>query len=227
LSLFASAHDNSKIFLNASASSWLSIIKENFSDIKKRFKEYFEKMKTKVRLEINHRLHNCFNLNTDGLEEKLIALKRDWGKIERKVLNGLEKITGLCFVKNYMDVYLINPDNRPSISSPTIVKFQDSANRTICIMIHELIHNLMWDNVQKNNWSIKVQKLFKNENRKTAIHIAVHAILEAVYTNILKKPEEITQDINEMQKYPDYKRAWEIVKKEGYQNIIDKLKSSK
>ena len=184
-------------------------------------------MKTKIRLDIWHRLNNRFNLNTDGLEEKLSELKPVWDKQEKKILDGLEKITGLCFIKNYMDVYLINPDNRPSISSPAIVKFQDNINETICIIIHELIHNLMWDNVQKDNWSLKIQKLYPNENRKTAIHVVVHTILEALYTDILNNPEEIIKDINKMQKYPDYKRAWEIVKKEGYKNIIKKLKSSK
>lgn len=184
-------------------------------------------METKVRLEAKHRLHSRFGLDTDGLEKKFIILKKVWEKQEKKVLSGLEKVTRLCFVKNYMDVYLINADDRPSISSPIIVKMQDDAYRTICIIIHELIHNLMWDNQQKFNWSIKIQKLYKNENKKTAIHVAVHAILEAIYTDILKKPKEIVRDIKDMQNYPDYKKAWEIVKKEGYKNIISKLKSPK
>ena len=181
-------------------------------------------MKTKIRLEAKHRLHSRFELDTDSLEEKFIILKKVWSKQEKKILDGLGKITGLSFLKNYMDVYLINPDNRPSISSPIIVKMQNDPHKTICIIIHELIHNLMWDNQEKINWSIKIQKLFKDENKKTAIHIAVHAILEAVYTDILKKPEEIVRDIKDMQNYPDYKKAWEIVKREGYKDIINKLK---
>ena len=44
----------------------------------------------------------------------------------------------------------------------------------------------------------------------------VHAILEALYTDILHKPKEIIEDIKMCQSMPDYRRAWEIVKKEGY-----------
>ena len=122
-------------------------------------------------------------------------------------------------------MFLINPDNRPSISFPSIIKIQNDNNRTICIIVHELIHNLMWDNSEKDNWSLKIQNIFKNENRKVAIHVAVHAIMEALYTDTLKNPEEIVRDIITMEQLPDYKRAWEIVKKEGYKNIIDKLRA--
>ena len=183
-------------------------------------------MKTKVRLQTSSLLNERFKLNTDGLEEKFLRLLTIWKKQEKKIIKGLEKITGLSFLRNYIDIFLINPDNAPSISHPAIVKVDDNENKTIRTIIHELIHSLMWDNKEKVNWSAKIHKLFKNENRKTAIHIAVHAILEAVYTDILKKPDDIIKDIKESQKRSDYKRAWEIVKKEGYKNIIDKLKSS-
>lgn len=182
-------------------------------------------MKTKIRLQISHLLNERFNLNADGLEKKFSKLLPVWNRQEKKIINGLEKVTGLCFLKNYIDVFFINPDDAASISWPTIIKLDNDINKTIRTIIHELIHNLMWDNTQKDNWSLKIQKLFKNENRKTSIHVAVHAILEAIYTDILKKPDEIIKDIKETQKWVDYKRAWEIVKKEGYKNIIDKLKS--
>lgn len=184
-------------------------------------------MQAKIRLHIKHKLHQRFNLGTDELQEKFLKLKRVWGGEEKKIVNGLEKITGLHFKKNYMDVYLINPDGRPSISSPTIVKIQDNEYDTIRIIVHELIHNLMWDNKEEADWSVAVQKLFNRENKKTAIHISVHAILEALYIDTLEKPDEIIKDVEECQKRPDYSRAWEIVKKEGYKNIIKKLKDCK
>ena len=184
-------------------------------------------MKTKIGLQISRLLNERFKLNADGLEEKLSAVRDAFEKKEKKILDGLRKITGLSFLRNYIDVFLINPDNAPSISFPVIVKFYGDTNETICIIVHELIHNLMWDNNKNVNWSLKIQELFKDENRKTAIHIAVHAVLEAVYMDVLNEPEEIVKNIKQSQDKPDYRRAWEIVKAEGYKNIIAKLKSQK
>ncbi len=74
-------------------------------------------------------------------------------------------------------------------------------------------------------WNVNIDDFPEKEDLNSQIKFVLqYAILEAVYTDILKKPEEIVKDINEMQEYPDYKRAWEIVKKEGYRNIISKLK---
>ena len=114
-----------------------------------------------------------------------------------------------------------------SISDPLILRVSDDVDRNLCVLVHELIHNLMWDNVQKNNWSLKVRKMFPKENRKTAIHVSVHAILEALYTDVLRNPEMIIEDIKRSQRSLDYRRAWDIVKQEGYKSIVAKLKSSK
>jgi len=43
----------------------------------------------------------------------------------------------------------------------------------------------------------------------------------------IEKSQEIIKDIKYSQKSPNYKKAWEIVKKEGYKNIIKKLKNHK
>lgn len=185
-------------------------------------------MSTKIRLDIQHRLHGRFNLDTKNLEKKFLKLKPVWKRQEKKILNGLKKVTGLDFAMNYIDVFLVDRESvKNSISHPLILRVNKSMERNLCIFIHELIHNLMWDNIQKDNWSIKIQKLYPNESKKTAIHIAVHAILEMVYTDILKEPNEIVKDIQESHKFPDYRKAWGIVKQEGYKNIIKKLKSSK
>ncbi len=178
----------------------------------------------KVSLLIKHKLHDRFNLPTEGLEKKFPNIQKSWKKNESNILKGLEKITGLFFVKDY-DIYLIDPNTSYSISKPIIIGTKGNSNKTVRVIIHELIHNLMLDNSQSDNWSLKIQTLFPKENKKTAIHIAVHAILEAVYVDILKQSKEISKDIEECKGFPDYKRAWEIVKKEGYQSIISQLKN--
>lgn len=182
-------------------------------------------MKPIIRLHISNPLNKRFSLNTDGLSEKFPALSRVWKKEEKKILNGLKKITSLHFLQNYIDVFLIDPNTSRSISHPIILGTGGSNDKFIRIFSHELIHKLTWDNTSSVDWHTKIEKMFREESKLTAYHIMVHAILEALYTNILKKPEQIIEDIKMCEKMPEYKRAWEIVKEEGYQNIINKLKS--
>jgi len=98
------------------------------------------------------------------------------------------------------------------------------SDKFIRLLNHELIHKLCADNTTGINWHFKIQKMFKKENFQTANHVMVQAIFEALFTDILKKPKEVVRDIKECQDMPNYKRAWEIVKEEGYKNIIAKLK---
>ena len=183
-------------------------------------------MKTVIRLQIGGLLSKKFNLPTDGLDKKFPILNRAWKKQEKKILNGLEKITGLKFLQNYVDVFLVNPNNTPSISNPIIVVVKKGGtDRFIRVLCHELIHELCADNTTGVNWHFKIQKIFKKETPTAANHVMVHAILEALYTDMLHKPKEIKKDIKHSQKSLDYNRAWEIVKEGGYKNIIAKLKS--
>jgi len=182
-------------------------------------------MKTKVRFYINRLLNELFSLDDSGVQEKSDKLEKAWNKKEKDIMTGLKKVTGLSFARNYIDVYLVNKKAvKSSISDPLILRVGDDVERNLYILVHELIHNLMWDNEQNYNWSLRIQKLFPKENRITAIHISVHAILEALYTDILKDPDTILDDTKRYKDSPDYERAWEIVKKEGYKNIIKKLK---
>ena len=184
-------------------------------------------METKIRLYIKHKLHKRFELPTDGLEEKFPSLLHAWEKQENKIIKGLETITGFHFLQNYIDVFLINPHTGSSISHPIIIGARGDNNKIIRIINHELIHKLTWDNTKGIDWHARIQKIFKTENQLAANHIMVHAILEALYTDILHKPSEIIKDIDGCQKMLDYKRAWEIVKDKGYKSIIKQLKASK
>lgn len=182
-------------------------------------------MKTKIRLHIKHKLHQRFKLPTDGLEEKFPSLLKDWKSQENKIIKGLEKITGFNFLQNYIDVFLIDVHTSYSISHPIIVGTAGDNNKIIRMISHELIHKLTWDNTKGIDWHEKIQKIFKTENQLAANHIMVHAILEALYTDILHQPNEIIKDINDCQKLPAYKRAWDVVKEKGYKSIIKQLKS--
>ena len=128
-------------------------------------------MKTKIRLQIGYLLSKKFNLSTTGLEKKFPIINRAWKRQEKKILDGLQKITGLEFLQNYVDVFLVNPDDSPSNSNPIIVVVKDDTDRFIRILSHELIHELCADNTTGINWHFKVQKMYKKEIPQTANHV--------------------------------------------------------
>lgn len=177
---------------------------------------------TKIRLQISDLLNNRFNLKSDGLCEQYEVLLPLWKEKEKVILKGLKQITGLDFARNIIDVFLIN-DGKGSISHPTIVTLKKDNQKNICVITHELIHSLLWDNKQGVNWAKKIQELYPKENKKTAIHIAVHAILMVLYYEVLEDTASIKKDVEDCQKWEDYKRAWEIVEADGYKEIIKKL----
>jgi len=182
-------------------------------------------MKTKIRLYISDPLNKLFNLNTRGLEEKFSILDGAWKKQEKKILNGLEKITGFYFLQNYIDVFLVDPNTSHSCSHPIIIGTNGSSSKFVRILIHELIHKLTWDNTIKIDWHTKIEKIFIKESRLCSDHVMVHAVMEALYKDILNKPEEIEEDIKMCKDMPAYKKAWEIVREKGYENILEVLKN--
>lgn len=180
---------------------------------------------TKVRLFVSPLFNALFNLNDEGLEEIRKNLRGVWDAKEVLIMEGFSQVTGLSFKHNYIDVFLVRRDAvARSISYPIILRVGGDMERNMCILIHELAHNLMWDNEQESNWSKKALALWPQETHSAARHIVVHAIMEAIYVGVVKDLEEIAKDIEICQKSPDYKRAWGIVKEKGYRNIIDMLK---
>lgn len=54
--------------------------------------------------------------------------------------------------------------------------------------------------------------MFKGVNDEVAlIHIPAHAVLQALFDDILKEPERTVRDKEMCRDYPSYKLAWEYV----------------
>jgi len=159
-------------------------------------------------------------------EKKIKEYQKEWEKYEKHILSTMQDITGLVFNYNIIDVYIVNPFKFGGISRPIVIGGGMSGDRFICVLTHELIHRIMNDNIQKVNWHKKAWSMYSKETHMVAHHVIVHAILEGVLRRTHNE-NMLKWDIKISQKSSDYKRAWEIVKKEGYKNIINKLKNSK
>ena len=57
----------------------------------------------------------------------------------------------------------------------------------------------------------------------TNSHILLHAVHKEIYLRLFDE-KRLKRDIKKCQKYKDYKRSWEIVEKEDYENIINEFR---
>lgn len=149
---------------------------------------------------------------------KYIAkLRREWNKVERKVFNAVATVSGLRWRKPYIDCYITQIGRPFSMPLTISMKSKPNPKDQIEVLIHELIHNVLAQNSEKVK--IKKYKKYGKLTERTKIHILVHAILKEVLVELFgeKKTKAI---IRHYDKWPDYKKAWEIVEREGSGKII-------
>ena len=157
-----------------------------------------------------------------------------WKKIEDKIFNYCENMTDLKWKKKEIVAYVIKISSIMPISNPLTIPIQFksrekiftlSKERFIDMMIHELIHNLFIQNEKEmKDYFNFILKKYKDENFNTSIHLLLHAIHKKIFIKFFKK-ERLNQEIEMNKFYPDYKRSWEIVKKEGENKIINDFKN--
>lgn len=147
------------------------------------------------------------------LKDFLVSLeenKKEWKKIEGLFLKTITKSFKKKFKRKVLDVYVAR-GARKSMSKPLIIKFDRDSDLFNYSMIHELIHVLLVSN--------KIKPGFTDENKTTRNHIHLFAFVEKFYKEVLKD-EEMLAKIKELSNADDYKRAWGIVEREGYESLI-------
>src|SRR3989344_4484529 len=75
----------------------------------------------------------------------------------------------------------------------------------------------------KKAW-IYFYKKDAKENRSVRIHIPLHAFHAHIYLKFFGR-KMFERELRIMTKYPEYKRSWNIVQKEGYASIIKEFKA--
>lgn len=150
--------------------------------------------------------------------------KIEWEKHENDILNGLCDITKLNFKKNIMDVHIVSGNPR-QFSRPIIIKSGYMTDEFINVLIHEFIHELFSQNIDIVYKDI-FKDMFPNESRLTQNHVIAHAILKYIYLDVLKNEIHMKKnlEISKAHSTNDYARAWEIVEKRGYKELITEFK---
>ena len=167
------------------------------------------------------------NIDYPLVNEILSYLRKNeklWAKYEEKILKELSKITNLKWKSKSIDCYVVGKCI-PFSDPLTMPIYKEYPNYLIDVLIHELIHQLFSQN--ENSEKLKkarnyINRKYKEETNKTKIHILVHSIHSHIYLKFFNE-ERLKRDIEFMNRLPDYKKSWEIVEKEKYQNIINKF----
>jgi len=190
--------------------------------------------------EENIHLPEGLNYNCEKTESEIRLfigeVSSEWDKVEAKVINYIEKLTNLKFSSKNITCYVVHTSKYLPISNPlTIprsVKISDniftlSRERFIDMLIHELIHILFVQNEKALDlyFSNILCKKYTNLNWNVRLHIPLHAIQEQVFLKFFDKLR-LENEIEASSYFPDYKKAWDIVKKDGAVNIISDLKKS-
>lgn len=143
-------------------------------------------------------------------------VERLWRKDEKKVLEEISKITGLKWKEKTIVCYVVG--NCTVFSDPLTLRVYKEPDYFIDALIHELIH--YGDPSQSSRvWKYFNQK-YKKESARTIAHILVNAFHWHIFLKFYgeKRLQEWAKFLSVM---PFMKRSWEIIREEGYWNIID------
>lgn len=158
------------------------------------------------------------------LEEDILKyieiVKNIWEPIEKNTLTEMAKIINFSWDNDNILCYVVG--SCVPFSDPVTLRLYKNYDRFIDTLVHELIHRCLSQDIndeKMNKVYNIIEDKYKNEPIKTRIHITVHAIHTHLYLKLFS-PERLQKDINRTKDDYDYKRAWDIVNAEGYQNIL-------
>ena len=151
-------------------------------------------------------------------------LEKEWRKIENKILKSLAAYTNLEWSEKTINCYFV--ENCIPFSDPLTICPRKNNKETINLLIHELIHRLIYQN--RNNKKVQkmwkfLEKQYKKESRLTINHIIVHAIHSKIYLEYFDD-KELNCNIERDKRDKNYARSWIIVNDLGYEKIIDLIK---
>ena len=181
-----------------------------------------------VRIRFSFNLNDRFELPSEGLKDVVTKYRQAWQKKEKRIMRGLEKVSGLTFFPNVIDCYIANTKKTSNITSPLIIGGGYRPQDFVHVLTHELIHILAEDNTQNYNWHKAAVAAYPTFHPYVAYHIMTNAVFEALYSEYLHNSDVIIGASENLQLYsrPDLHRpAWEVIETEGYKRVLEKIRA--
>ncbi|MBW6452143.1 MAG: hypothetical protein K0B02_05455 [DPANN group archaeon] len=148
--------------------------------------------------------------------EYMHCLESEWSKVERLVFDTMGEVAGLEWQQPIIDCFVVK--KTIAFSKPLTIGMGPDINRKIEVLIHELVHNILSQNINLIHFADYSEKYGKL-NKIIRLHILVHAVLKDTLLKVYGQ-EQTNILIKKNYKSPDYLKAWEIVEAEGTRNII-------
>ncbi|MCL5011794.1 MAG: hypothetical protein M1594_02790 [Candidatus Marsarchaeota archaeon] len=149
--------------------------------------------------------------------------EKEWNKHDKAVLAEISRVSGLKWRQKKIIVYVVG--RIIPFSDPLTLPVYKSRVKFVDNLTHELLHQIQsqnWEGVL--NFYKFVNRKYKNESVTTKNHIIVHAIHKYLYLKFFGV-KRLNLDIKSCSSRVDYKRSWDIVQSEGYENLIKDFRS--
>lgn len=146
-----------------------------------------------------------------------------WKKEGRKILEKISEISGIKWSNNKISCYIVG-FCRP-MSDPLTIKKCNDITHAIDILTHELIHH-MQSNISEQKWQKWLKHIdlkYPKESATTKDHIFLNAVHMALYLDFFGA-DRLMRDMWNSNFSNGYKRAWEIVEREGPDKIVRKFR---
>ena len=137
----------------------------------------------------------------EGIQERIDKNSEIWRKGEKEIVTAMQKIVGLNFYQNIIDVYIVY-GWKSAFSSPMVLSMRYEGEEFIDVLTHELLHRLITDNIQKKKYKEWLSETYPEVTDKSTLnHIAIHAIHKEIYLNVLKRPDRLEFDLKKCENW--------------------------
>ncbi len=164
----------------------------------------------------------------DDMEGIVSEYKAAWSPYEKKIIHGMCELLDLDFRQNIIDVHIAPWFG--AFSDPMVIGVTYAPDRFVEVLAHELIHRLLTDNTQTpydTRYATEWKKMFgEDHDFGVLVHIPVHAVMQALFDDVLHEPARTKNDREKCRKWQDYDVAWRYVEVHGYKDIIAQLKAN-
>lgn len=156
-----------------------------------------------------------------SVAEIIKKIEKKWLPIEEMIEKEISIILNIQWKEKKIPCYIVS--NGHGISNPMTVGInQKNLDQIIDTLIHELTHRIFIqeENIKKAQLAWEwIRKEYKEENQITQNHIICHSLVKHLYLAFFNK-KRLLKEMEINQKHKDYKRAWEIVERDDFNNIL-------
>lgn len=175
------------------------------------------------------------------LENRLDSFREHWQKEAPQLLGSTIKLTKAPFQFRETRAALSLCSGFPSISLPLIINMRfylkslrgdKATSMTVfsAVVFHELLHRYVADRIATlPDKTTPLLRKYKEEPQGVQNHLHVLAIMKAVYGKLGREKDldEVAAFDQTLRSAPAFKRTREIVDKEGAENFISEIRSSR